>query len=75
MAGITLAQAEAKLAAYLAAEETVLTGQAYTLFGRSVTRANLTSLRNGIEIWDKRVKDLSARAGGRGRSRTINPNW
>lgn len=71
MAGITLAQAEAQLAAYLAAETAVLKSQRYEVAGRMLTRADLKEIRFGIEVWDARVKNLSRRAAGRSRSRTI----
>jgi len=71
MAGITLAQAEAQLAAYLAAETAVLKSQRYELAGRMLTRADLKEIRSGIEAWDARVKNLSRQASGRSRSRTI----
>lgn len=58
MAGITLAQAEARLADYLTAEERVLAGQSYTINGRSMTRANLKEIQDGITVWDNRVKQL-----------------
>lgn len=70
MAGITQAQAEAQLALYLAAEASVLQGQAYTIGGRSLTRADLASIQQGIKTWDERVQSLAVRAG---RSRTIVP--
>lgn len=71
MAGITLAQAEAQLTLYLAAESAVLTNQSYEIAGRKLTRAALGEIRTGITTWDARVKQLSLRATGRGRSRTI----
>lgn len=74
MAGITLAQAEAKLAAYLAAEEKVLTGQKVEIDGEALTRANLEQIQKGIELWDGRVKKLTASA-GRGRARAMAPGW
>lgn len=73
MAGITLAQAEAQLALYLAAEEAVLAGQAYSIGGRSLTRADLSSIQKGIELWNNRATSLGASASGRGRARTIVP--
>jgi hypothetical protein len=75
MAGITLAQAETQLAAYIEAETKVLTGQSYEFNGRSLTRANLAEIRSGITSWDRRVKELSARVGGSGRARIISPRW
>lgn len=75
MAGITLAQAEAQLAAYLAAETKVLTGQRVEIDGQSLSRADLEKIQTGIDVWDKRVKTLSASGSGRGRSVTVAPNW
>lgn len=59
MAGITLTQAENRLADYLAAEEAVLAGQAYSLAGRSITKADLQWIQKGLEIWNQRCKTLS----------------
>lgn len=75
MAGITLTQAETQLAAYLEAETKVLSGQSYELHGRRLTRANLEEIQKGIDLWDRRVKDLSAQASNRGRARTVAPRW
>lgn len=63
MAGITLAQAQAQLTAWLAASTAVATGQAYSIAGRSLTRANAAEIRNQIDYWDSKVKTLSR--GGR----------
>lgn len=72
MAGITLAQAEAQLAAYLAAETAVLLGQSYEIAGRRLTRADLEAIQAGIKIWSDRVETLTAAAtSGTGRVRTI----
>lgn len=71
MAGITLAQAEAQLAAYLAAETAVLSSQAYEIAGRKMTRADLGEIQTGIRVWDERVRRLALTAAGRGRARTI----
>lgn len=71
MAGITLAQAEAQLAAYLAAETAVLRGQSYELAGRRLTRADLTAIQAGVELWSTRAAALDARAQRRGRARTV----
>lgn len=75
MAGITLAMAEIKLAQYLDAESKVLAKQSYSLLGRTLTLANLSEIRAGIETWDQRVKTLDAKANGRGRSVNASPNW
>ena len=66
MAGITSAIAEARLTEYLAAESAVLGNQAYTINGRSLTRANLKDIREGIQYWQAAVERLSAGGGGVG---------
>lgn len=59
MAGITLAQAESQLTLWLAADEAVATGQAYTIAGRSLTRANASEITKKIEFWDRKVQQLT----------------
>lgn len=71
MAGITLAQAQTQLNAYLAAESAVLSGQKYEIAGRMLMRANLLEIQKGIATWNDRVKTLSVAASGRSRSRTV----
>lgn len=75
MAGLTLAQAETQLAAYLAAETKILTGQRVEIDGQSLTRANLEMVQAGIKVWDERVKNLSAASSGRGRAVNVAPSW
>lgn len=71
MAGITLAQAETQLAAYLAAETAVLSGQSYEINGRKLTRADLDDIQRGISTWNSRAVSLSSGLSGRGRARTV----
>jgi len=71
MSGITLEQAQAQLAIYLAAETAVLASQSYEIAGRKLTRANLSEIQAGITTWDDRVKKLDRRARGSTRARTI----
>jgi len=59
MAGITQAQAEAKLQTWLDAEDRVASGQAYTIGTRSLTRADLGDIRETITYWDSMVRRLS----------------
>lgn len=73
MAGITLAQAEARLGEYLDAEAAVLTGQSYTIAGRQMTRADLKAIQTGIDLWNQRVQRLSSRATGRSAAITPRP--
>jgi hypothetical protein len=73
LAGITLAQAEAQLAAYLAAETAALNGQSYRIGDRMLTRADLSEIRAGVDAWNARVTSLAAASAGagRGRARTV----
>lgn len=75
MAGITLAQAQAQLDAYVNAEAAVLLGQEYTIAGRRLVRADLAAIQQGITIWNDRVKALSLRASGGRRAVVPRPNW
>lgn len=60
MAGITLAQAEAQLAAWLQASTDVAQrGQSYSIQGRSLSRADLSEITRQITYWDNMVKKLS----------------
>lgn len=63
MAGITLADAEAHLATWLAAETAIATSQSYTITSgestRTLTRADLSKVREQIEYWQKWVDRLS----------------
>lgn len=68
MAGITLADAEAQLALWLAASEAIATGQSYSIKDRSLTRANLADVMEQIKFWDSLVKQLSRT---RGRTRYV----
>lgn len=71
MAGITLAQAQTQLAAYLAAETAVLGGQRYEIAGRMLQRADLGEIRKGIDTWNARVIGLTDQQSGRSRARTV----
>lgn len=59
MAGITLETAQSKLNEYLAAETKVLGNQKHVIDGTEFTRADLAAIQQGIEIWNKRVQQLS----------------
>lgn len=63
MAGITLVQAEARLALYLDAEAKVLAGQEVRIDGELMRRADLDMIQTGIRLWEGRVQRL-ARTGG-----------
>lgn len=59
MPGLTLVQAEAHLAAWLAADTAVASGQSYTIGSRSLTRANASEIRENIDYWQTKVNQLS----------------
>jgi len=59
MAGITLSQAETALAAWIAADTAVASGQSYSISGRSLTRANAREITDKIQFWDRQVKRLT----------------
>lgn len=59
MAAITLAQAESKLTEWLAADTAVATGQAYSIAGRTLTRADAKVIRDNIEYWNRMVQRLT----------------
>lgn len=71
MAGITLAQAETQLTAWLAASAAVASGQEYSIAGRTLKRADAAAVQKQVDYWNQQVQTLSARASGRGRTRTI----
>lgn len=77
MAGITLAQAQAKLDMWMAAEDSLATSQSYEMSdgtsSRKLTRANLEEVRESIIYWDSVVKRLDPSAAGRGRTRYVVP--
>ena len=75
MAGITLKPAQKHLDAWLEAEMTVTTGQSYTIGSRTLTRANLTEIRNAIDYWNGKVNQLEnvQQTGGRNRVRRVVP--
>ncbi len=59
MAGITLAQATAQLALWLAADAAVASGQSYAMGDKSLTMANSGEIRKNIEFWNAKVQGLS----------------
>lgn len=79
MAGITLAQAEARLTEYLTAEATVLTGQSYSIAAggnaRQWTGADIAEIREGIAFWDAKVKELTGSTSGVKRNINMAPSW
>lgn len=76
MPAITLAQAEAKLAEWLLADTAVASGQAVTIEGKSISRANSAEIRKNIQFWNSMVSsltDVAARGGSGIRVRGVTP--
>ena len=64
MAGITLADAEAKLTTWMTALDKIAEGQEYTIGSRNLKRANLKEVQEQVEYWDGKVKQLSRGSSG-----------
>lgn len=75
MAGITLEVAQKKLNLWLEAQDIIATGQSYTIGSRTMTRANLTEVRNMIEYWNGWIAKLenAKKTGGRNRVQRVVP--
>lgn len=60
---------EQKLNTWLAAEESVATGQSYQIGSRILTRADLKEIREEMEYWAGKLAEAEAekKAGGRNR--------
>lgn len=76
MAGITVAQAEAQLALWIAASSAVAGSQSYEIDTgngrRKLTRADAAEIRHQIDYWDAKVKQLTP--GARVRTTYVVPN-
>ena len=55
--------------AWLEAEKKVTSGQSYSIGDRSLTRANLTEIRNSINYWEKRIRKIKRSKKGKGSAR------
>ncbi len=66
MPGITLSEAEAQLALWIAASSAVASGQSYSIKDRSLSRVDAQEIRNQIDYWQNWVSRLAPRT----RSRT-----
>jgi hypothetical protein len=71
MPAITLDEAKAQLAAYLAAERKILAGQSVQIGDETLTRADLRAVQQGVSVWSARVNEISALSRGRVRARTL----
>lgn len=71
MASERLTKAKGRLTAYYDAELAVLSGQAYTIGSRSMTRANLAEIRKAIQELESLVSGLESVAAGGGHRKTF----
>lgn len=71
MPGITLAQAQGRLDAWLEADAAVARNQSYSINNRAMTRADAAEIRQNIDYWQAKVNELSASPGGGRRVRYI----
>ena len=75
MSGITLEQAQAKLAGWLDSDTRLQSNQEVRHDGRVLRRSDAMEVRNNIDYWDKKCKELEAAGNAAGRSRTVSANW
>lgn len=69
MLAITLEVAKKHLDMWLEAESQVAINQAYTIGGKSFTRANLGEIRKQVEYWGNKVTLLENTTKNKGRNR------
>ena len=73
MAGITVTQAEAQLALWIAADAALAGGQSYSIAGRQLTRVDAEQVRANIVYWENKVASLSNSRNGGARVRYGEP--
>lgn len=61
---MTRAQIQEMVDLYIGAEKAVLTGQSYSIGNRSLTRSNLTEIRNARSDWENRLANFDLRSRG-----------
>lgn len=49
---------------YIEAEQAIITGQSYTIGNRSLTRANLSEIRDARQEWEQRLDNYDIRQRG-----------
>lgn len=71
MAGLTLATAEQQLTLWVAASTAVASNQSYRIGDRELVRADAKEIRDSIDYWQRKVKELTAQGSGRSRTRYV----
>ena len=64
MSWISIDEARTTLQMWLDAERAVATGQSYKIGTRSLTRANLSDIRESIQFWRREIAKLEAKHTG-----------
>lgn len=59
---MTRAQIQEMIDLYMEAEKAILKGQSYSIGNRSLTRSNLTEVRNARSDWENRLANFDLRA-------------
>jgi len=57
---------------WIVAEEAVQAGQSYSVDGKTVTKANLSEIRNAIKYWEGQISQSKRKSKGKGRVRITN---
>ena len=73
MSGITVERAKEYLEIWLDAEKAVATGQSYKIGSRSLTRANLSDIRDSIRYWRNELEKLESGRGSGARVLRVVP--
>ncbi len=74
MAGLTLTDAETKLAEWLAIDSQLQNGQQVRFGDRWLTRADAEQVRLNIDYWNGKCKEAATNE-GRSRARNVSPSW
>jgi hypothetical protein len=72
---ISLADAEAQLSAWVAANLATAKGQSYSIGNRSLTRVDSSDILEQIDYWSGVVASLKRSAAGQSRNGFKLPNW
>ena len=73
---MTQATAQAHLDAWIAADLAVASGQAYSIGGRSLTRASAEEIRSQMTYWRRTIERFAAvAAGNTGNASVVYPKW
>jgi len=57
---------------WIKAEAQVMAGQSYSIDGKTVTKANLSEIRNSVKFWENKVSMLNRKLKGKGSIRIKN---